>query len=114
MAKRMLQGIPDWRAPEFDRLANPQQNMFVMRTGTSRRRALKGIGSLLILLFLALLALAAFPGLHSAIHNDANHPDHHCAITVLLHGQVEPAVCDLPVHPTPADCQPATPSVLSY
>jgi len=40
-------------------------------------------------LFLFLVTLAASPALHQAIHADAGHSDHHCAITVLAQSQLE-------------------------
>jgi len=51
----------------------------------------------LAILFLLLLAFATSPGLHRAIHSDASEATHHCAITLLSHGQIDAPVFDLPV-----------------
>ena len=54
------------------------------RGQTSRR--ISGIICLLLLLTLQLFASSE--ALHKLIHPDADSPDHHCAITMLAHGQV--------------------------
>jgi hypothetical protein len=41
------------------------------------------------MLYVLLAAFAASPSLHQAIHSDATSPNHHCAITLLAHGQIE-------------------------
>jgi len=59
--------------------------------------------SFLVGLVLLLNALAASPNLHAFIHNDADSPEHNCAITIFAHGQVDSAVVEvtaiLPVAP---------------
>jgi len=45
--------------------------------------------------FLSLLVATASPVVHEAIHADAQDHQHHCAITLLAHGQVDaPPVAD--------------------
>jgi hypothetical protein len=41
-----------------------------------------------LLLFAALQLLATSEPLHKALHSDAGTPAHHCAVTLLTHGQV--------------------------
>src|ERR1022692_4145023 len=48
-----------------------------------------------LFLFLALLAFAALPELHQIFHADAKDAHHHCAITLLTHGQVDAPACDV-------------------
>ncbi|HXP62149.1 MAG TPA: hypothetical protein VN829_16750 [Dongiaceae bacterium] len=60
-------------------------------------RPFEGTGAILLVLFLVLVGLAASPELHHALHADANTPGHHCAISALLHGQIEPSVCEAPL-----------------
>jgi hypothetical protein len=40
---------------------------------------------------LFLTALAASPSLHQWFHHDADDPDHECAVTLFVHGQVSAA-----------------------
>jgi len=51
----------------------------------------------LVGMVLLLDTMAACPALHELIHKDAGEADHHCAVTMFAHGQVESAVCDVPV-----------------
>ena len=51
----------------------------------------------LVGLILLLNAMAACPALHELIHKDADEADHHCAVTMFMHGQVESTTCDIPV-----------------
>lgn len=44
---------------------------------------------------LLLAAIAACPELHELIHHDAGKPDHECAVTMFVHGQVDSAVCEI-------------------
>ena len=60
----------------------------------SGRRPLRAFAVGTTLLFLSLLAFAAFPALHQAIHADATDSHHDCAITALAHGQVHAAAAD--------------------
>jgi hypothetical protein len=39
-------------------------------------------------IFLTLLLFTSSEALHKLIHSDANSPDHHCAVTLFLHGQL--------------------------
>lgn len=65
-------------------------------------------------LFLVLIAFAAFPALHQAIHADANDTHHHCAITALAHGQLDVPTADT-CTALPNDCiQPASPVTVSF
>ena len=43
-----------------------------------------------VALVLALAAAAASPQLHAWLHPDAGQADHECAITLYLHGGIEP------------------------
>jgi hypothetical protein len=52
------------------------------------RRSRLWAGCLCLVLFLALQALAVSTPLHLAIHPDAGNPGHHCAITLVTHGQL--------------------------
>jgi hypothetical protein len=53
------------------------------------------------------LALAASPQLHEALHHDADEPDHDCAVTLFLHGAcdgtsaVQMVPVFLPARPSP-------------
>jgi len=60
-----------------------------------------------VLLFVLLLAMAASPALHQAIHPDANDPSHHCAISLLAQGQIEAPGVGAPVCFTFASCDSA-------
>ena len=64
-----------------------------------RFRRPRTVAAVLLALFVVLMALAASPQLHHAVHADADAPGHHCAISALLHGQIEPPVCDAPICP---------------
>jgi hypothetical protein len=64
----------------------------------------------LLVLFLGLGALAAVPELHLAIHSDANHPDHQCAIKTLAQGNIELPPCETPIL-TPTFPCPVVPKV---
>ena len=55
------------------------------------------LAALLVGLILLLNAMAACPALHELIHKDADEADHHCAVTMFAHGQVESTTCDIPV-----------------
>ena len=46
----------------------------------------------LLALFLTLQLFASSSELHHKLHSDANSPDHHCALTLLTHGQVDVSV----------------------
>ena len=68
------------------------------------RGPLRWVSPLVALFFLLLTTLAASPGLHHAIHSDSDQPGHHCAITLLLAGQVEPSAGQPPVIIPAAPC----------
>lgn len=55
------------------------------RRQTSRRAT----GIICLVLLLTLQLFASSESLHKLIHPDADSPDHHCAITMLAHGQVD-------------------------
>jgi hypothetical protein len=58
------------------------------------------LGGLLVALVLFLNLLAASPKLHESFHADAGRSQHHCAVTLFAHGQVDAAdvavVADIP------------------
>jgi hypothetical protein len=54
---------------------------------------LRATVAVVLVLFVVLAAFAASPSLHQAIHSDATSPNHHCAITLLAHGQIEMPEC---------------------
>jgi hypothetical protein len=62
------------------------------------------IASLLAGLVLLLGATAACPSLHELIHRDACSPEHHCAVTMFAHGQVDSATVEV---------APAAPAILA-
>jgi hypothetical protein len=56
-------------------------------------RSVRPVMALICLaLFLALQLFASSGTLHRYIHGDADSPGHHCAITMLSHGQVDAPV----------------------
>ena len=60
------------------------------------------VSLLCLALFLFLEAAASIPELHRCLHHDADHADHHCAVTLLSHGKlhtsIEPLIsAELPV-----------------
>jgi len=57
----------------------------------SGRRA---IALLLVVHLLAVVVLAALPRLHEAVHADAEHEDHQCAVTLYHHGGYSNALPD--------------------
>jgi hypothetical protein len=60
----------------------------VSRTYNLRTVFRKASAILLCAMVLFLAALAASPSLHEWLHHDANEPDHECAVTLFVHGQV--------------------------
>ena len=70
--------------------------------------------AVMTILFLVLVAFAASPALHQAIHSDANDTHHHCAITALAHGQVDVPTADISAA-VPNECiQPSSPVTVSF
>jgi hypothetical protein len=61
------------------------------------RKAKRGLAALGLAVFLLLLAMVTFPGLHALFHRDASEPDHECAVTLFVHGQVHCADAVVPV-----------------
>ncbi len=59
-----------------------------MSTTTLQARPafLRVIVSVVLAHFLAVLAMAASPGLHDLAHHDSEHGEHHCAVTDMLSG----------------------------
>ena len=55
------------------------------------------IASLLVGLVLLLDAMAACPALHELIHKDADSTEHHCAVTMFAHGQVDSATVEVSI-----------------
>ena len=87
--------------------------MSAIRTIVSFRRLVcRGGGLLLLVLFLVLVVFALSPELHRAVHADADTPGHHCAVSALLHGQIEPPVGDPPLGLAEFGGDYATPLVL--
>lgn len=54
---------------------------------------LRATVAVVLMLYVLLAAFAASPSLHQLIHSDATSPNHHCAITLLAHGQIELPDC---------------------
>jgi len=70
--------------------------------------------SVMSFLFLVLLAFAASPALHQAMHADANDAHHHCAITALAHGQVDAPTVDISTA-VPNECvQSSSPATIGF
>ncbi len=61
------------------------------------RKAKRGLAALSVAVFLLLQAMVTFPGLHELLHHDAAEPDHQCAVTLFVHGQVHYADTVIPV-----------------
>jgi hypothetical protein len=59
------------------------------------------LGVLSVLLVLLLNLMAASPSLHEYFHADAGKADHHCAVTLFAHGQVDAPAVDVAL-PLPA------------
>jgi hypothetical protein len=55
------------------------------------------VAVLLVGLVLFIAALASSESLHKLVHHDADEAGHECAATLFAHGNVESAVCDVPV-----------------
>lgn len=53
------------------------------------------LSAFLVLQLLVLLALAACPSLHHALHHDSDQPGHDCLVTAFVKGQVGEAVLPL-------------------
>ena len=80
----------------------------------SGRRPFRALAAGMTFLFLVLIAFAASPAFHQAIHTDANDAHHHCAITALTHGQVDVPIADIPTA-APNECiQPSSPVAVSF
>src|SRR5438445_12943999 len=73
----------------------------------------RALALMLLALFLGTTLAAAAPSLHAAVHSDANNPDHHCAITLLIQGQVDVPVFDTPICLAEQSYSDATPFLLS-
>jgi len=78
-----------------------------------RRRAARTLALVPVLLFLFLFVLATSPALHLALHADAGHADHHCAIKVLAQGQLESPAPDVFVFIAAKDVNDTLPVCLS-
>jgi len=61
------------------------------------RTAKTVLSAFLVLQLLTLLALAASPALHHALHHDSDQPGHDCLVTAFVKGQVSEAVLPLVV-----------------
>jgi hypothetical protein len=70
-----------------------------------------GIVWLLASLILLLNAMAACPALHELIHHDADSDEHHCAVTMFTHGQVDSATVDVSVATPPVSIE-STPQIV--
>ncbi len=51
-------------------------------------KAARGLAGFCLVLFLAVYAMVAVPGLHTLAHHDARDTGHECAVTLFAHGQV--------------------------
>jgi hypothetical protein len=68
----------------------------------SARGLIRGVVALpVILSLLAILILAASPGLHARWHKDAGGPNHQCAVTLLTQQHLTPAAPPLVFLPEP-------------
>jgi hypothetical protein len=56
-----------------------------------RRAASSGAAVFCLGVFLLVQVMAAVPAFHSWVHHDAGDPNHECAVTLFLHGQVHAA-----------------------
>jgi hypothetical protein len=63
---------------------------------------LRVMAGLLLGLFVFVLAMAEFGALHRLLHADAGQAEHHCAVTMLVGGQVDVATGEVRVAFTPA------------
>jgi len=74
-------------------------------------RAVKGGGAALSLgVFLLVQIMAAVPAFHAWVHHDAGEPNHECAATLFLNGQVHSSATDVQAAPRPpvlVSCAPA-------
>jgi hypothetical protein len=69
----------------------------------------RAISSLLLVLFLFVLAMTQSESLHHAVHADTQQPNHHCAVTMLSGGQVDaPPSCGLDIVISPIESVMAT------
>lgn len=66
------------------------------------KRVRMPLGVLSILLVLLLNLLAASPSLHEWLHADAGKAEHHCAVTLFAHGQVDAPAVDVALPPPAA------------
>lgn len=57
------------------------------------------LAGLLVGIILLIDAMAACPALHEMLHKDADSPNHHCAVTMLAHGKVSAAHCEIVIPP---------------
>lgn len=57
------------------------------------------LAALLVGIILLIDAMAACPALHEWLHKGADSPDHHCAVTLLAHGKVSAAHCEIVIPP---------------
>jgi len=62
-----------------------------MRTLSPGKFAKAALASLLVGFVLLLSVVSVSPAIHHFIHADAGDPDHHCAVTEFIKGQVESA-----------------------
>jgi len=69
-----------------------------MKSVGSKRQC---VSAFLLAVFLSLQAMAALPALHAFVHHDSSDPNHECAVTLLLHGQVDAASAAAPVFEAP-------------
>jgi hypothetical protein len=64
-----------------------------MRVSRVNRNFLRVGAALAALLYVTLLSFAALPDLHEKLHPDARHTSHHCVISLVTGGQIEPSGC---------------------
>jgi hypothetical protein len=66
------------------------------------RAAKSGAGAFCLGAFLLVQFMAAVPDFHAWVHHDAGNPNHECAVTLFLHGQVHGSSTAVEASPCPA------------
>jgi hypothetical protein len=61
------------------------------------RAAKSGVGFFCLGVFLLVQTMAAIPAFHAWVHHDAREPEHECAVTLFLNGQVHSVSTDVAV-----------------
>ena len=83
--------------------------------GPRRRRSFwKGLSAGAVVLFVLLWAFASSVDLHGAIHPDAGDAEHHCAVTLLAHGQLDVPACEVSIPVPDVRCEPEMQSAPAF